>query len=261
MWQTFIYQPLYNALIWLVNVLPGAHFGLAIIALTVIIRLVLFPLSRKTIKNQIAQSKLQPYVQMIKQKVTDNTEQAKQIMELYKLNKSNPFAGCLVLIVQLPILFALYRVFTVGVHATADLLYPSITIPADFSTIFFGIDLAQASIIMAILAGAAQFAQLSLMPMMRKQKSQKVVVSDAMSDQEKMQAKATNMMQNSMRFILPVMIIFFAWKLPAAVALYWMTSTLFVVFQEIAVRLSHADAEVVLPESIKHGNGSDTKQG
>ena len=107
-----LFFPLFNALILIYNYLPIKDMGMAIIILTILIRFILYPLSKKSIQSQKAISKIQPEVKKIQKKYKDNKEeQAKQLMLLYRKSGVNPAAGCLPILIQLPVLIALYRVF------------------------------------------------------------------------------------------------------------------------------------------------------
>ena len=106
----FLYQPLFNVLIFFYNVIPGHDLGVAIILVTLLIRVVLFPLSKKGIKSRKALEELQPKIKEIQNKHKDKEERARQMMTFYKENKVNPASGCLPLLVQLPIFIALYWV-------------------------------------------------------------------------------------------------------------------------------------------------------
>src|SRR3989338_72864 len=108
-YNTILYQPLFNATIFLYNLIPGDDFGLAIIALTIFIRIIFFPLTVKSTQSQKALATINPKIQEIKERHKNNAQaQSAAIMQLYKDNKINPLAGCLPLLIQLPILIALY---------------------------------------------------------------------------------------------------------------------------------------------------------
>ncbi|MDO8658824.1 MAG: YidC/Oxa1 family membrane protein insertase, partial [Candidatus Levybacteria bacterium] len=112
LYTEILYRPLFNAVVFLYNILPGHDFGFAIIALTTLIRILFFPLSIKTVRSQKAMNQLSPKLQEIKQKFKDDkSAQSVETMKLYKENNINPLAGCLPLIIQLPILIALYQAF------------------------------------------------------------------------------------------------------------------------------------------------------
>ena len=107
-----LYRPLFNFLVLIYNYLPGHDFGLAIIVLTLVIRLVLYPSSIKSSKSQKALSELQPKIQELKEKHKgDKEKQARATMELYKKEKINPFGGCLPTLIQFPFLIALFLIF------------------------------------------------------------------------------------------------------------------------------------------------------
>lgn len=228
LWTIILKQPLSNALLFIIAVIPGGNIGLAVIILTCLVKLLLLPLSYQSLKTQIAQKKIQPEVDAIKKTVTDRQEQAKQLMALYKQYNVKPFASVLVMLIQLPIIIALYTVFLNGVDATIPLAYSFITVPdaSAIATSFLGINLAAKSIILAIIAALAQFAQIHFSPVMRMTR----VESHAANDMSAMMASS---MQRSMKYVLPIMIAFFGAVVPGAVALYWIVSSLVTLLQEI----------------------------
>ncbi len=223
-------QPLYNGLIYLMDVLPWADAGVAVILFTVIIKLILFPLSVRSVKTQLKMKQIEPELQEVKTKYKDNREeQARKTMDLYKANDIHPFSGFLLILIQLPILFALYRVFYGTRLFTPDmaLLYSFVKIPASISPLFLGIiDVSQHNIFLAFLAAISQFFQIrfSLPPPKPK------------SDNPSFQDDLARSMSLQMRYILPVFIFFIAWKIAAALSLYWITSNLFMIAQELYIR-------------------------
>ena len=222
MFHTIFYVPLYNALIFLTH-LFGGSLGLAVIGLTIIVKLVLAPLAHASIKSQIEQKKLQPLVDELKKKYPDQKEQTAKLMELYKEHKTNPFAGCLLLLLQLPVIIALYRVFKSGAAINPANLYSFVTAPMALGTHFLGLDLAIThSIILAILAGLSQFLQMYWSPAMQS-------APQASGDT---QADMAASMQKSMKYTMPVMITIFAYAVPGAVALYWIVSNITMIVQE-----------------------------
>ncbi len=113
--HAILYQPLFNALVLLYQYFPGHDFGIAVIILTVLIRILLYPLMFQSIKSQKILAELQPKIQEIQNKYkNDKEKQTKATMELYQKEKINPFGGCLPLLIQLPILIALFQVFSKG---------------------------------------------------------------------------------------------------------------------------------------------------
>ncbi len=218
MFQTFFYQPVLNLLVFLYNIVPGNDLGIAIILLTVVIKLLLLPLSKKSIKSQKALQDLQPQTEELKKKFKDNKEaMSKAMLELYKKNKVNPFSSCLPLIVQLPFLFAVFRVFRDGFdNGTLDLVYPFITRPEAINYISLGfIDLSVRNIPMAVMAGAAQFWQTKMMM------AKKPPIKSPGAKDENMAA----IMNKQMLYFMPLLTVVIGIQFPGGLALYWLVTT------------------------------------
>ncbi len=222
LFNEFFYQPLFNGLIFLYNVIPGHDFGVAIIAFTLIIKAVLYPLNQKAIKSQKALQEIQPKIKEIQQKYKNNKEaQGRALMELYKTNKSNPASGCLPLLAQFPVLIALFYVFRDGLNPEKlNALYSFVTHPGAIDNMFFGlIDLSKRNFVLAFLAGAAQFVQSKMMA----PKNSSGGSDFAMA------------MNKQMLYIFPVITVWFAASFPAGLALYWLTMTVFGILQQYFV--------------------------
>lgn len=230
--HTIIYEPLYNALIMLYNLVPGHDFGVSIIIITVILKAVLWPLSKKQIESQKKMQEMQPKLKEIQNKYKgDKEKQSRAMMEFYKQNKTNPFSGCLPLIVQLIFLIAIYRVlFAIsGNNLTVDsnLLYSFVSNPGKINDMFFGIiNLSKPNIVLAILAAAAQFYQTKMM--MAKQ-AKKESPKDKNDQKE---PDFAQIMNKQMLFIGPLLTLFIGIKFAAGLALYWLVSTLFMIVQQ-----------------------------
>ncbi len=219
LFHTILYQPLLNILIFFYNVIPGHDFGVAIIILTALIRLVLWPLAKKSIAAQKAMSGLQPKIAALKEKYKDNKQElAKATMELYKNEKVNPFSSCLPLLIQLPILIALYWVLMAVLKSEKfDLLYPFIANPGTIKTMAFGfLELAKPNWYLAILAGAAQYWQTKMLPM-----TPPPVKGEGSKDEGMM-----TMMNKQMLYMMPVMTVIIGGTLPGGLTLYWLVTTL-----------------------------------
>lgn len=218
-YNKFLYQPLFNIIVFFYNIIPGHDFGTAIILVTLLIRIILFPLSRQGIKSRKALEELQPKIKEIQKKYQDKKEQAAQMMNLYRGQKVNPASGCLPLLIQLPIIIALYRAFiNVMNPQSLESLYPFVKNPGSLSVDFLGIiDLAVPSIFLAIIAGVSQFIQSKVMfktlPLQAQGGDQKANIQKAMGRQ--------------MTYFMPIITVFIALKLPAGLPLYWAASTLF----------------------------------
>lgn len=228
------YRPLFNGLIFLYNSIPYHDFGIAIIVLTLIIRFILYPLNQKAIKSQKALNELQPQIKEIQAKhKNDRAKQSQALMELYRQKGINPASGCLPLLIQLPVLFALYRVFWNGLKPESlNSLYFFVSRPEVINPWFLGVlDLSKSNWLMAILAGAFTFIQSKMMaPSQAK--------SATMGD-------FSAMFSRQMVYLMPVMTVIIAWKLPAGLALYWIIITLFGIVQQYLVTRKKNGRELV----------------
>lgn len=216
--HSFFYQPLFNGLIFLYNIFPIHDLGIAIILLTIIIRLILYPLNQKAIASQAILTKLQPQIKEIQEKYkADRTKQSQVLMAFYQENKINPASGCLPILVQLPFLFALYRVFLDGLNPEKlSGLYSFIHKPEEINTLFLGlINLAQNNYWLAILAGALTYWQSKMMTASRANPAKSATDGDFASA-----------MNKQMLYFMPLFTVFIAWKLPSGLTLYWVIATL-----------------------------------
>lgn len=227
LWNTLFYEPLYNALFFIINTLPNSSLFIAVVILTIIVRLIIAPLSYKAIRTQLKIKQLQPKLKEIK-KIEDKQEQARETLKLYKEHGVNPFSSFFLILIQLPIILALYWVFRDGgLEVDPEILYSFVTEPQNIVRTTFGIDLAKQSTLLAFLTGFTQFIYLSTSSTMKKDKE-----DTGASEQE----KVMQMVQQSMKYIMPVMITIFAYVVGGAVALYWVTSNLFMIAQEQYLR-------------------------
>lgn len=225
LWDIALYKPLVNTLAFLVSIIPGGNLGLAIIILTLLVKTALIPLSQRSIESQSKMKLLEPEMKKIKASGVSKEEQAKQTMELYKKHKTNPFSGCLLVLIQIPIIFALYYAFYKGIKFDDGILYSFVHVPEQINMFFLGLqDIGQKSLVLAILAGVSQFLQAYFMPQSKPSTS---------SDKGSFQESLARSMQMQMKYFLPVLIVFIAYSISGAVALYWITSNMFTVAQQI----------------------------
>ena len=231
LYNEILYRPLLNLVVGLTNNLPGHDVGWAIILVTIIVRVALVPISlhqaRKTQENQENMAKVQAQLAKAKEKYKDDkAKQAEETMRIYREGGVSPASGCLPLLIQLPILIALYRVFLSQLSPdTYPLLYSFVGQPEMLSLSFFGIDLTAPGLRLGILAGAAQFVQMKfLMP------------SPPPTTNDNDAAAVMSSMQKNMAYIFPAMTVFISLQLPAALALYWLVSTLFGIGQQYYFR-------------------------
>ena len=141
LYHAIFFNPLYNALMLLFKVLPWADAGMIVILLTVLVRLIIFPLSRKAVLTQIKMAEIAPDLAKIKEQYKDKSEeQAKKTLALYREKGVNPFSGILVVIIQIPIILALYQIFLHFQVVNANLLYSFVKMPEHINTLFLGND-------------------------------------------------------------------------------------------------------------------------
>lgn len=211
----FILVPvLLNIFVMLYNFIP--NIGVIIILLTILVRLVLAPSFHKSLKSQKVMNDLQPKLNEVREKHKGNKEaEAKAMMELYKEHKINPLSSCLPLLIQLPILIALYFVFTQALGNELGTLWSFVKNPGHINPYFLGIDLSKPSLYLGIIAGAAQFWQSKMM-------LPKTTSTDTT-------AKA---MALQTTYVLPVISAVIATRLPAGLPLYWIVTTLFAIAQQ-----------------------------
>lgn len=228
LFHVVLYQPLLNLLIALYNVIPGADIGFAIIALTIIVKLALWPLTQSSLKSQKALQEIQPKIEALKAEHGENKDAlAKAMMGLYSAEKVNPFSSCLPLLIQLPILIALYRVLSAGLHPESlNDLYSFIPNPGTIHTMFLGfIDLTARNIPLALISGVCQFFQTRMLIARRPPKALR----------KKTGAKDEDMlasMNESMMYFMPVMTVVIGASLPGGLTLYWVAVNAFSIFQQ-----------------------------
>jgi YidC/Oxa1 family membrane protein insertase len=236
LFHSIIYQPIYNALIFLYNIVPGHDLGVAIILLTIIIRLILYPLAKKQIESQKKMQDLQPEIKRVQDKYkNDKEKQGKELMNLYKEKKVNPASGCLPLVIQIIFIIALYRALVAGINfSECKDLYTFVTCPATIKTSFLGtLDLAKPSIVLAVLTAAAQFVQTKMM-----MGTMKTAPSSGKGD-------FAQAMNKQMLYLGPLLTLFIGAKFPAGLPLYWLVMTLFMIGQQYLVMGREAEKEKI----------------
>jgi len=225
------------------DVIPGIDVGIAVIIFTIIIRLILFPLSKSSLLTQARMKEIEPEAARIRvQYANDKQTQALKIMELYKTNKIKPFSSILLLFIQLPVLFALISVFYKISPVNPEYLYSFVGIP-NVHLSLLGLTLTQKSIILSLFTAIAQFVQLHFSIASKQQREQdaKRKPGDHPLDKASQMSAAMN---SQMKFMLPI--VAFAstyWLIPlqfpqaaAIIALYWGVGALFTLAQELYVQ-------------------------
>lgn len=226
-------QPLMNLLFLIYGIIPGHDFGMSVILLTIIIRMALWPLTAKQLHSQKKMQALAPDIAKLKKQAGgDKQKESQLLMELYKEKEISPFSACLPALLQFPFLIALYFVFrkaTQDPAAIANMLYAPIKSlpyiqsliqnPSSFNPTLFGlINMAKPSIFLAILAGITQYIQVKM-------------IAPKKTDTKDSQAQATAMMN----YLFPFLTTFIAWKLPAALPLYWTVTNVMTIGQQYII--------------------------
>lgn len=233
LFNTLFFEPLYNLLIGLINLIPGGDVGLAVILLTIIVKLVLFPLSKSAVKSQLEMRELQKPMEELKEKYKDDREKlGMETLALYKEYNINPFAGIFVVLIQLPVILALYWVILNSGLPTinADLLYSFVKIPTTITMEFLNLfHISEPhSILLALLAAVSQHFQARFSFPKQEPKPK----SDKPSFQEDMMRG----MSIQVTWVLPIFVFFVSYSLAAVVSLYWFVSNLFAIGQELYIR-------------------------
>lgn len=210
-----VYQPLAATLLFLYSVVPLHDYGIAVILLTLLTRLLLYPLNTQSIKAQLKLSQLQPKLKEIQKTITDKTEQARATLELYKKEGVNPLSSILPILIQLPLLVGLWQLFTVPP-------------PDSISPLFLGvINLQNPNVILAVGAGIAQFfqAKYSTPPSVKGDKQ---------------------MMPPALLYFFPIFTFLILSSLPSALGLYWLSSSVFGIAQQWIVTKKTHDQRTII---------------
>lgn len=249
----FLINPFLNVLIFFYQILEAANvpgaLGFAIILLTSVIRLILWPLTTAQLKSTAKMSALKPHLDRIKgEHGHDKTRHQQEVAALYKEHGVNPLAGCLPLILQIPVFIALYQVLLKIVEFNnSDFLtqinsrlLPFLHLDNIPSASFLGFSLAdkpngwqQLGILILsvpIITGLLQFIQSKMMT--PEVKKDAVVKKD---DKKESMEETMASMQSQMAYIMPAMIAFFSYGFPLGLSLYWNTFTIIGIFQQYVV--------------------------
>lgn len=228
-----IYRPLLNGLVLIYEFLPYPDLGLAIFALTLIVRALLHPTVVQMLRSQRAMVVLQPRLREIQERFKGNREeQARQTLALYREHGVHPFSMFVPLLVQLPVLIGLYHVFSRGIAlADPSLLYPFLPAVGHFNPVAFGFfDLTATSLPLAIAAGASQFLQ-----------SKFVTPPESPTGSAASGADFQKALRWQMTYLFPAFIAYLSWSLPSAIAFYWTALNLLAIVQQLWIqrRLDH----------------------
>ena len=176
------------------------NFGLAIIGVTILMKIILLPLTLKQDKSMKSMKKLQPELDKIKEQYKGDSKMLNQkTMELYQKHKVNPAGGCLPLLVQLPILWALFGVLRGGI------------VPQDSTFLWMQLVQPDPYYILPVLIGVVSFVQ------------------------QKVMGSSDNPQMKNMMYMFPIMMVFISYKMPAGLQIYWLTSSLAGVIQQYLI--------------------------
>lgn len=232
LYTELLWRPLFNGLVWLYAVLPGRDLGLAIVALTLVIRFALAPLLSRAQESQRAMQKLQPQVVKIQQAAKKNKnkeEQGRALMALYAENNVNPFFAFLALAVQLPILIAMFQVFRQGLQAASlAYLYSFIPHPGSVNPVSLGVlDLSAGNLYLGAVAALTQYFQTKL-------SSPPPPAGPSAAAAGK--GDFASILQWQTTYVFPGLILVWSYTLPAALTLYWTVMNVFGIVQELLTR-------------------------
>jgi YidC/Oxa1 family membrane protein insertase len=238
LFRTIISEPLYNGFIFLMGSLSFFDAGVIIVIFTIIVKLILLPLSIKASLAQIQMKSTEKDLALIKEKYKDNKEeQSRKTLDYYKEKGINPFASIFILLIQLPILIGLYHVFIKsGLPSINEtILYPFVSsfLPLDVNMFFLGlINIAEKSVILAIIAGVTTYFQIKL--------------SSAQTADSAPQSEIAKAMTMQMKYFFPILMTFIAYTISSAIALYLITSNVFAIAQEIYIKKKYHKAVTVV---------------
>lgn len=278
LFDLIVVQPIFNLLVLIYSVVPWADFGIALIILTIIIRLLLWPLLKRQLHQVKVMRKIQPELAKIRKRAKGNKQlEGMQMLELYKKHGVKPFRSILILLIQLPIFLALYQViqiFTLHRGEVAKYTYdfleniPTIKLiiehPDKFNEKLFGvIDLTQhaispagvniALVILALIAAVTQYIlSKQTMPHDGKPKRLRDILAQAGEGKQPDQAEMNAAVMQKMMKFLPIMMFLIMVNLPAALALYYAVSNIVAAIQQhIILKQDEEELEKIAEEPQK----------
>jgi YidC/Oxa1 family membrane protein insertase len=234
MFHTLFYEPIYNLLVFFLNIVPLHDIGTAIILVTFIIKGILLPLNISAMKSQHALRKVEKEIKKIRESNKDNPQLAGvKMMEIYKREKINPFSSIFAMIIQIPIFIALYLVFSKGINSDVESLYSFISFPEKLHTLAFGVlDVTQKSIVVGVLTGVSAY-------FLAKRQSIDMVVNENPKGELSFQESFQKSLKFQIVYVFPVIILFTTMFLPSAVGIYWVTSNILGIAQDYYIRKKH----------------------
>lgn len=250
MWTLIIVQPIFNLLVLILAIIPGHNFGLAVIIFTALIRLALWPLVKKQLRQTKVMRKLQPKIKEIKAKTKGNRQEASRLtMELYKEEGVSPFGSIGVLILQIPILIGLYEGISKVIndpHQLVNFAYPVLqhlpwmqqlagNIHIFDETLFGVVDLTKSAfgagaiywpalILVAASAIMQYFQSKQLMPSQKESRSLRSILREAKTGKSADQSEVSAAVGRGTQYFIPLLVFIFVVNLPSALALYFLVT-------------------------------------
>jgi len=208
------------------------NYGVAIILLAILISLLMYPLTMKSFKSMKEMQVLQPKIEKLRKDLKDNPQKLnKEIMELYKKHKVNPFGGCLPMVLQMPVFIALYQAFSraIELKGAGFLWIKDLSLSDKAFVIQTGPGSSIPINVLPILMGITMFFQ---------QKASTMSVHANKDDQMQQQ-------QKMMTFMMPVLFGFIFYNMPSGLVLYWFINTLLMFFQQIRImKTFHVESQI-----------------
>lgn len=259
MFTTLLVQPVFNILVAIYALLPGHNFGLAIIIFTILVRLAMWPLVKKQLHHAKAMRELQPELKKIKKAAKgDRRKEQLMTMELYKEREINPFASIGLLLIQLPIIIALYsaitrvindpntiNTFTYGFLQNVGNLKEIATDITKFDNTLFGIiDLSRPALgsggvfyfpafLLVALSAVTQYYQgRQLMPQPKDAKRLRDILKEASEGKQADQSEMAAATGRFTQYMIPSFVFIFTIGLPSALPLYWLTTSVTALIQQ-----------------------------
>lgn len=231
MFHTFFYEPIYNLLVLVLTIVPLHDIGTAIVVVTCIVKFILLPLNLSALRTQYAMKRLEPEMNRIKElQKTKPQEASKMMIDLYRREKVNPFASLFAVILQIPIFFALYFVFSKGLVSDQESLYSFVSFPEKLHIFAFGLfDVTQKNIPIALLVGLSSY-------VLARRQTVDMVVKKESHEEESFQDHFMKSMKIQMLYVLPVIIGFSSAVLPSALGLYWFVSNVISYIQDVYMK-------------------------
>ncbi|MFA5261226.1 MAG: YidC/Oxa1 family membrane protein insertase, partial [Candidatus Omnitrophota bacterium] len=242
----------YNLVVFFSYITPGHYFWVAIVLITVILRLAFMKPTFNMLKTQKKQKKVQGQLSEIKAKYKDDPKaQQEATMAIYKQEGINPLGSCLPLIIQMVLLYGFYQVFRMSDLSVVkpDIIYSFVPRPETLNTWFFGMDLTQTiaqvvkgpvgwvGYIFPVLTGGTQLIQ-----------SLQARSLQPVSEKGSKEGDFARAMSMQMTYFFPLITAYISYTLPSALSIYWITQTVFMVVQQYFIMKKFQDEEIVAEE-------------